>query len=133
MSDIDITTSLSTLHPDWKLSENHNLISRHFELSTFAEALALVNKIGEIAEKQGHHPDINFGWGYVEIYLTTHDIGQVSEKDIALASEPVLHEIVGIIAAEKESVWDKDHLISDKYLSIIYGLLCFIEKPLLPD
>lgn len=85
MSDIDITPSLSTLHPDWKLSESKNLISRHFELSTFAQALALVNNIGELAEELGHHPDINLGWGYVEIYLSTHDIGGISDKDITLA------------------------------------------------
>ncbi len=85
MSSIDITTSLSSLHPDWKLAENNQMLSRHIELNTFAEALALVNKIGDLAEQQGHHPDINFGWGYVEIYLTTHDIGQVSDKDITLA------------------------------------------------
>lgn len=81
MTSLDI----STLHIDWNLAENNQMLSRHIELNTFAEALTLVNTIGEIAEKQGHHPDINFGWGYVEIYLTTHDIGQVSEKDITLA------------------------------------------------
>lgn len=81
MTSLDI----STLNTDWNLAENNQMLSRHIELNTFAEALTLVNKIGEIAEKQGHHPDINFGWGYVEIYLSTHDIGQVSEKDITLA------------------------------------------------
>lgn len=57
----------------------------------------------------------------------------VSESDIAQASEPVLHEIIGIIATEKETEWDKAHTIPDSYLSIIYGLLCLIDKPLLPD
>lgn len=85
MSNIDIMTSLSTLHPDWNLSENQSLISRHFELKTFAEALDLVNTIGKIAEQHQHHPDINLGWGYVEIYLSTHDIGGISDKDILLA------------------------------------------------
>jgi 4a-hydroxytetrahydrobiopterin dehydratase len=85
MSDININEVLSELNSNWRLSENQDLLSRRFELNTFAEALDLVNKIGEIAEEQGHHPDINLGWGYVEIYLSTHDIGGITDKDIILA------------------------------------------------
>ncbi len=85
MSNINLKESLSELNSNWILSENQDLLSRRFELNTFAEALDLVNKIGKLAEEQGHHPDINLGWGYVEIYLSTHDIGGISEKDIVLA------------------------------------------------
>ena len=85
MSNINIDEVLSELNSNWQLSENQDLLSRRFELNTFAEALELVNKIGKIAEEQGHHPDINLGWGYVEIYLSTHDIGGISDKDITLA------------------------------------------------
>jgi 4a-hydroxytetrahydrobiopterin dehydratase len=85
MIDLNLKESLSTLHTDWILSENQDLLSRRFELTTFTEALDLVNKIGKIAEEQGHHPDINLGWGYVEIYLSTHDIGGITDKDIILA------------------------------------------------
>lgn len=81
MTSLDI----SSLHTDWNLAENNQMLSRHIELTNFIQALDLVNKIGNLAENQNHHPDINFGWGYVEIYLTTHDIGQVSDKDISLA------------------------------------------------
>jgi 4a-hydroxytetrahydrobiopterin dehydratase len=85
MSNININEVLSELNSNWRLSENQDLLSRRFELNTFAEALDLVNKIGKIAEEQGHHPDINLGWGYVEIYLSTHDIGGITDKDIVLA------------------------------------------------
>ena len=85
MSNININEVLSQLNSNWRLSENQDLLSRRFELNTFAEALDLVNKIGILAEEQGHHPDINLGWGYVEIYLSTHDIGGISDKDILLA------------------------------------------------
>lgn len=78
---------LTKLNPNWQLSENKDLLSRRFELTNFVEALDLVNKIGDLAEQQQHHPDINLGWGYVEIYLSTHDIGGISEKDIILAQE----------------------------------------------
>jgi 4a-hydroxytetrahydrobiopterin dehydratase len=85
MVSINIKESLSELNYNWILSENQDLLSRRFELNTFAEALDLVNKIGKIAEEQGHHPDMNLGWGYVEIYLSTHDIRGISDKDIVLA------------------------------------------------
>jgi 4a-hydroxytetrahydrobiopterin dehydratase len=85
MSNININEVLSKLNSNWILSENQDLLSRRFELNTFAEALDLVNIIGKIAEEQGHHPDINLGWGYVEIYLSTHDIGGITDKDILLA------------------------------------------------
>jgi 4a-hydroxytetrahydrobiopterin dehydratase len=78
---------ITKLNPNWQLSESKDLLSRRFELNNFVEALELVNKIGDLAEQQQHHPDINLGWGYVEIYLSTHDIGGISEKDLILAQE----------------------------------------------
>jgi 4a-hydroxytetrahydrobiopterin dehydratase len=85
MSNININEVLSELNSNWILSENQDLLSRRFELNTFAEALDLVNKIGRLAEEQEHHPDINLGWGYVEVYLSTHNIGGITDKDIILA------------------------------------------------
>jgi 4a-hydroxytetrahydrobiopterin dehydratase len=85
MNKLNPTEILDQISSNWKLSENNDLLSRRFELNNFAEALELVNKIGELAENQQHHPDINLGWGYVEIYLSTHDIGGISDKDITLA------------------------------------------------
>lgn len=85
MTKLNSTEILNQISSDWKLSENNDLLSRRFELSNFVEALELVNKIGDLAENQQHHPDINLGWGYVEVYLSTHDIGGISNKDIFLA------------------------------------------------
>lgn len=87
MTKLNSTEIQTEINSNWQLSENNDLLSRRFELSNFAEALELVNKIGELAEAEQHHPDINLGWGYVEIYLSTHDIGGISEKDIALAKD----------------------------------------------
>ena len=53
----------------------------------FAEALAFVNKVGEIAEAADHHPDIKFGWGYAKIETTTHDRDGVTDHDLALAKQ----------------------------------------------
>jgi 4a-hydroxytetrahydrobiopterin dehydratase len=87
MNTINPDEILSKLNSNWQLSESKDLLSRRFELNNFVEALELVNKIGNLAEQQQHHPDINLGWGYVEVYLSTHDIGGISEKDLILAQE----------------------------------------------
>lgn len=60
---------------------------KRFEFDNFAESLAFVNRIGEIAEAADHHPDIKFGWGYAEIETTTHDRGGVTDVDLALAAK----------------------------------------------
>ena len=63
--------------------ENDGLEKR-FEFENFAESLAFVNRVGEVAEAADHHPDITFGWGYAEIRTTTHDRGGVTDVDFAL-------------------------------------------------
>lgn len=80
----EIKSSLSALK-DWKV-DGINLKKR-FEFSNFAESLAFVNKVGEIAEKLDHHPDIYFGWGYAEFSVTTHDTGGLTYNDFELAQE----------------------------------------------
>ena len=70
---------------DW-LQEN-SLITKEFIFPDFKSALEFVNKVGELAEKANHHPDIELGWGRVKISLTTHSEGKVTEKDRALAAE----------------------------------------------
>lgn len=69
----------------WKVVDSKLL--KRFNFANFAESLAFVNKVGEIAETHDHHPDIIFGWGYAEIYITTHDVGGITIKDIAVAKE----------------------------------------------
>ena len=63
------------------------MIVRRLKFANFAESLAFVNKVGELAEAADHHPDITFGWGYAEIALMTHDRGGVTDVDIALAKK----------------------------------------------
>ncbi|MCY7377331.1 MAG: 4a-hydroxytetrahydrobiopterin dehydratase [Pyrinomonadaceae bacterium] len=67
-------------------TENDNLKKR-FAFANFAEALEFVNKVGAIAEKRDHHPDIAFGWGYAEFAITTHDAGGLTHNDFDLAKE----------------------------------------------
>lgn len=64
-----------------------DVLKKRFEFKNFAEALDFVNKVGAIAERRDHHPDIYFGWGYAEITLTTHDRGGITDFDFAVARE----------------------------------------------
>ncbi|MBI2598628.1 4a-hydroxytetrahydrobiopterin dehydratase [Candidatus Curtissbacteria bacterium] len=74
---------------DWKVVNQNgaDTISREFKFKDFKEALAFVNKIGEIAEEEGHHPDIKLGWGRVKVELSTHAIGGLSTNDFILAAK----------------------------------------------
>jgi 4a-hydroxytetrahydrobiopterin dehydratase len=60
-------------------------LRKEFIFSDFSSALDFVNKVGELAEEADHHPDINFGWGYVEITLFTHSEKKITKKDYELA------------------------------------------------
>ncbi len=63
-------------------------IEKDYKFKNFKEALEFVNKVGVIAEEEGHHPDINlFGWNKVKLTLSTHAIGGLSENDFILASK----------------------------------------------
>lgn len=69
----------------WRVVEEHHL-SKGYEFPNFAAALDFVNRVGEVAEGEGHHPDIEFGWGYARLTIYTHAIGGLSESDFILAA-----------------------------------------------
>ena len=71
----------------WRLSDDARQISKEFKFKNFADALAFTNKIGAIAEGEGHHPDIELSWGRVGVSLTTHAIKGLSENDFILAAK----------------------------------------------
>ncbi len=73
--------------PGWALAEKGKAIFRKFTFNNFDEAYALAQKIAKIAQEQNHHPDINFGWGYVKVRLMTHDIGGLSKNDFIMAAK----------------------------------------------
>lgn len=73
--------------PGWNLSEDAKILSREFTFKNFKEALAFTNRVGEIAEREGHHPDLEVGWGRVKISLTTHAIKGLSENDFIVAAK----------------------------------------------
>lgn len=71
---------------NWRIEQEREL-SREFRFPDFAKALAFVNRIGELAERSNHHPDITLGWGRVGVRLSTHSAGGLTAKDIKLAKE----------------------------------------------
>ena len=72
--------------PGWEVVEEHHL-RRRFRFTNFREALDFVNRVGELAEEQGHHPDVRFGWGYAEVTVYTHKIDGLTESDFILAAK----------------------------------------------
>src|SRR5262245_35931428 len=74
------------LHSDWRVVEGHHL-ERTFRFPDFRQALALPNRGGELAEAEGHHPDLCVGWGKVTMQVWTHKINGLSDNDFILAAK----------------------------------------------
>ncbi|NJK88545.1 MAG: 4a-hydroxytetrahydrobiopterin dehydratase [Myxococcales bacterium] len=77
---------LSAQLPEWEVVDEHHL-QRELSFSNFREALAFVNRVGEIAEAEDHHPDIWFTWGKARIQIFTHKIDGLTESDFVLAAK----------------------------------------------
>jgi 4a-hydroxytetrahydrobiopterin dehydratase len=73
--------------PEWRLREAPDRIERTFRFADFAGAFGLVTKVAGLAEEEGHHPDITFGWGYATITLYTHKIKGLHENDFIMAAK----------------------------------------------
>ncbi|MFQ5938799.1 MAG: 4a-hydroxytetrahydrobiopterin dehydratase [Alphaproteobacteria bacterium] len=73
--------------PHWVLKDGATRIERTFEFKNFAQALAFVNKVGALAEEEGHHPDISLGWGYCTVLFYTHKIKGLHENDFIMAAK----------------------------------------------
>ena len=70
----------------WEVVNEHHL-KKHYSFADFREAQQFVNSVGKLAEEQGHHPDLSFGWGYCEIKIWTHKIDGLTESDFILAAK----------------------------------------------
>ena len=74
----------------WKVEADENKIYyllKEFKFKNFKESQEFINKVGDIAEAEGHHPDISFGWGYAKIKIFTHAINGLHESDFVLAAK----------------------------------------------
>ncbi len=81
---------VETFHPqvlEWAIRDDARRIERTYTFKDFAEAFSFVRKVAELAETEGHHPDISFGWGYVTASLQTKKIKGLHENDFIMAAK----------------------------------------------
>ena len=81
-----ISDNLSKLN-SWSVNDEQKMIYKKFNFKTFKQALNFTNKVGEIADLEGHHPDISLGWGYSLVMLHTHAIQGLSINDFIIAAK----------------------------------------------
>ena len=82
----ELKSFLAQLGPGWKIIDEHHL-EKEYPFKNFLQALDFTNKVGALAEQEGHHPDIYLTWGLVKILLWTHKINGLSENDFIMASK----------------------------------------------
>lgn len=73
--------------PEWHLGEKGTRLTRRFEFEDFRKAMEFVNRVADVAEEQGHHPDVAIHWNKVDLVLWTHKIGGLHENDFILAAK----------------------------------------------
>jgi 4a-hydroxytetrahydrobiopterin dehydratase len=73
--------------PEWQLLDDAHRIERGFSFKNFREALTFVERVGALAEAEGHHPDLSFGWGYATVSLRTKKIKGLHENDFIMAAK----------------------------------------------
>ena len=74
----------------WEVRKNKDeyfFLEKEYKFKNFIESQKFINEAGNIAEKEGHHPDITFGWGYAKIKIFTHKINGLVESDFILAAK----------------------------------------------
>lgn len=77
---------LSQLGGGWRVVEGHHL-EKEYRFPDFRAALAFTNRVGELAEEVGHHPDIHLAWGKVRLVIFTHKIDGLHESDFVFAAK----------------------------------------------
>jgi len=82
----ELSRLTNELGGDWKVIGGHHL-EKEYKFKNFREALAFTNKVGELAESQGHHPDIYLAWGVVKLTIWTHKVDGLTESDFILAAK----------------------------------------------
>jgi len=82
----ELTRVANELNGGWQVVNQHHL-EKEYKFKNFLEALDFTNKVGELAESQGHHPDIYLTWGQVKLSIWTHKIDGLTESDFVLAAK----------------------------------------------
>jgi 4a-hydroxytetrahydrobiopterin dehydratase len=88
----ELTDLLDKLEGGWRVVDEHHL-EKEYRFKDFRTALAFTNRIGELAEAQGHHPDIQLSWGKVKLVIWTHKIDGLTESDFIFAAKADIVEV----------------------------------------
>ena len=86
MAHDEVARYLDDLGGEWRAVDDHHL-EREYRFKNFRRALDFTNRVGELAEAVGHHPDIELGWGRVKLTVFTHKIGGLHEADFVFAAK----------------------------------------------
>jgi 4a-hydroxytetrahydrobiopterin dehydratase len=92
-------------------------LNKKFQFKNFLDSQNFINKVGQISENEGHHPDISFGWGYAEIKITTHAIEGLSENDFILAAK--IDQLINVL---KCLVFEKTKIVLVSFAKFIISL-----------
>jgi 4a-hydroxytetrahydrobiopterin dehydratase len=94
LSDAQIAPLLEQLSPEWSVEERADpkhryvkVLMRNYRFSNFAGALDAANRVGALAERQHHHPDLHVAWGRLGVEIWTHKIGGLTESDFIFAAK----------------------------------------------
>jgi 4a-hydroxytetrahydrobiopterin dehydratase len=87
-----LTGLLERLGNGWRVVDEHHL-EKEYRFKDFRSALAFTNRVGELAEVQGHHPDVHLSWGRVRLTVWTHKINGLTESDFIFAAKADREEI----------------------------------------
>ncbi len=90
----DVAEKYLTEVSGWELRDSATKIKRTFKFNNFVDAMKLAQLVGELCEKEGHHPDITFGWGYCSVIFQTHKINGLHENDFIMAAK--VNKLAGI-------------------------------------
>jgi 4a-hydroxytetrahydrobiopterin dehydratase len=81
----EILSGLMRLHLQWSLDDSGQTITRDFRFKGFNKTISFVNAVAWIANHEAHHPDLQVGYNYCKVTLTTHDVGGLSNNDFTVA------------------------------------------------
>ena len=84
-SEIDALTE--QLSPEWSIDAEAQSLTRKFTFKAFAKAVYTANLVAYVCNKEGHHADVAFGWGYCHVTFTSHELGRLSENDFICAAK----------------------------------------------
>ena len=78
---------LAQLDPHWELTHRATHLQRSYPFSNFVQAMEFANRLADVAEEEGHHPDLHISWGKCTVELWTHKIDGLTESDFFMAAK----------------------------------------------